>query len=88
MLERCVITLALILAIFLLPWWLSLLLVAGAIIRFPSYIEGCLIAGLFDVVYAETPLFGIPGFVTFAMVLFYLLATYILIPRLRHDVFA
>jgi len=88
MFQRSIITLGLIVSVFLLPWWACAMLVFVAIVRFPSYIEGCFIAGLFDVVYAETPLFGVPGFVTFVTIALYLISTYVIVPRLRHDVFA
>ncbi len=72
--------------VFLLPWWLSVLLMLLGIILFPHYVEGCALALLFDLAYAGAPLFGFFGTVTAAVCALFIVRE-IVASRLRHDVF-
>ena len=88
MLQRILISVCLLLSVFLLPWWITIPALLGVFVFVPRYLEGCVIACIFDLVYAGTPLFGIAGIVTVVSVVVYLFATYFILPRIRHDVFS
>lgn len=87
MLPRTLTTLLLFFSLFLLPWWVSVPVLFAALIFIPKYIEGCVLACIFDLTYAGTPLFGVIGSVTYASIILYVLVRYILMPRLRQNVF-
>lgn len=88
MFRRFFITVSLLLAIFLVPWWLSVPALLAGTIFIRRYIEGCVLACIFDLTYAGTPLFDVVGIVTMVTVFLFLVTTYIILPRLRHDVFS
>ena len=87
MLWRTLITVILFLSIFLLPWWITVSVLFGALMLIPRYLEGCVVACVFDLVYAGSPLFGSAGFVTVSAVFIFVIPTYVVLPHLRHDVF-
>ncbi|MEK7606073.1 MAG: hypothetical protein AAB458_00530 [Patescibacteria group bacterium] len=86
MIQRLITTLILALAVYFVPWWLVVAGLVAALMSFPRYLEVVFVALLFDLTYGGT-IFGISGFFTLATALVYLIYTYMLVPRLRHDVF-
>lgn len=72
-------------AVFFLPWWGFALLVVFGFFFYPRYVEGCVLALLFDATYAGAPLFGVYGVMTIASVLLLGIRVF-LVPRLRLDV--
>lgn len=68
--QRLTITCCLIVGVFILPWWATLLLSVYGALRFPLFFEA-LIAGVsIDVMYGTHELFGVSGAATmFALII-------------------
>jgi len=71
---------------FLFPWWIFVGLLFVGFLFYPRYLEGCVLALLYDVTYAGTPLFGVHGALTLAAVIVFSIRE-LLVSRLRNNVF-
>ncbi|MCR4274478.1 MAG: hypothetical protein NUW02_00285 [Candidatus Campbellbacteria bacterium] len=82
---------ALVLGIFLLsvlfPWWVFMVAIAGVSFRFPLFLEGVIIAALYDMLYATHELFGIRFFVT-AVALVVCFGIFFIRRSVRYDAFS
>lgn len=62
--ERALVVITIFLVSLVFPWWIGIVAIAIASFRFTFFIEGVVIAGLYDILFATYPIAGIPFFVT------------------------
>ncbi len=62
--ERAALVLCVFLLSLLFPWWVFMVAIAFASFRFPIFLEGVVVAALYDMLYATHPVFGVRFFTT------------------------
>ena len=66
--ERALVAITIFLVSLVFPWWVGILAIALASFRFTFFIEGVVIAALYDILFATHPIAGVPFFVTLSAV--------------------
>ncbi len=72
--------------VFLLPWWATAGLLLLGFVLYPKYLEGCVVALIFDMTYGGTLVGGFSGVATVLAVIAFSIRA-VLSTRLRSNVF-